>query len=140
MLRGDLERRLVREDLPPVLVEPALRVAVLRAAPLDQLPELRAGVVLDQMADLVHDDVFEHAVRGEPEPPVEAERAFARARAPAAALVAQRDALVRDAERRRLRLRDQRDPRPRLTPPLLLGQAQPLEAEARLDRLLQLLR
>ena len=92
--------RPVGEDLPAVLVEPRLRLAVVRAALLDERPERGAVVVLDEVADLVHDDVVEHVVRCEHEPPVEAERALARARAPAAALVAQRDARVR---RRRAR-------------------------------------
>jgi hypothetical protein len=95
-------------------------------------------MVLDKVADLVHDDVVEHVVRRQHEPPVEAERALARARAPAAALVAQRDPLVRHAERRRLRLRDQRDARLRLTPPLLLGEGELVQVEARLRSFLQL--
>src|SRR3954449_7843553 len=140
MLRGDLERRLIREDLPPVLVEPALRVAVLRAPALDERPELGPVVVLDEVADLVDDDVVEHVGRREHEPPVEAERALARARAPAAALVAERDALVGDAECGGFGLRDQRDARTCLAPPLLLRESQPLEAKARLGRLLELLR
>src|SRR3954471_1038122 len=140
MLRGGFERRPVGEDLPAVLVEPALRAAVLRPPALDELPELRTVMMLDQVADLVHDDVVENVVRREHEPPVEAERALARARAPAAALVAQRDALVGDAECGGFGLRDQRDARTCLAPPLLLRESQPLEAKARLDRLLELLR
>src|SRR5207248_2047426 len=99
MLRRGLLRGPVREDLPAVLVEPLLRVAVTGPAPFDEPPELGPVMVLDEVADLVHHDVVEHVVRREHEPPVEAERAPAGARAPAAPLIAQREALVRDAER-----------------------------------------
>src|SRR5581483_5909553 len=107
--RDCFERRLVREDLPAVVVEPSLRVGVARPPFRDEPPEARAVVQLDEVADLVHDDVVEDVVRGEDEPPVEAERPLAGARTPAAALIAQRDPAVRDAERSGLRLRDQRD-------------------------------
>src|SRR2546421_5158183 len=138
-LRGDLERRLVRENLPAVLVEPPLRVAVTGPAPLDELPELRPVVMLHEMADLVHDDVVEHVVRCEDESPVEAERALARARAPSAPLVTHRDPLVGDAERRSFRLGEQDDACPCLAPALFLGEAQPLETEAWLRGFLELL-
>src|SRR4051794_40934772 len=81
------------------------------------------------MTDLVDDDVVEHVVRREDEAPVEAERAGRRAGSPAAALVAQRDARVGDAERGRLRLREERDARERLAPALLGGQREPVEPE-----------
>jgi len=42
-LRGDLERRPVREHLPAVVVEPRLRLAVVRSTALDELPELKIG-------------------------------------------------------------------------------------------------
>src|SRR5581483_6777912 len=137
LCRG-FERRLVREDLPAVLVEPLLRVAVARSPALDELPECDPVMQLDEVAHLVHDDVVEHVVRSEHEAPVEAQRSFARARAPAAHLIAQRDPTVCDAERRRLGLRDQLHARARLAATLLLRQTQALEAEPRLDRLREL--
>jgi hypothetical protein len=95
--------------------------------------------VLDQVAHLVHDDVVQYVVRREHEAPVEAERALARARSPTAHLVAERDAPVGDSERHRLGLHDQRDARVRLAAPLHGGQAQPLEPEARLCDVRELL-
>jgi hypothetical protein len=123
-----------------MVVEPLLRLAVLRSPALDELPERRPMVQLDEMAHLVHHHVVEHVVRREHEAPVEAERALARAGAPAAHLVAERDPRIRDAERRGLRLGDQLDPRARLAAALALGEAQALETEARLDRLRELSR
>src|SRR5262249_30044395 len=137
-LRSSSLRRPVREDLPAVLVKPAFRLAIGRAATLDEPPERRVVVVLEEMANLVHDHVVEDVVRGEHEPPVEAEGAPARTRAPAASLVAQREPAVGDAERRRLRLRDQRDARLCLASPLGLGETEPLEPETRLDVLREL--
>src|SRR5216684_4317043 len=93
MLRGNLEWRRVREDLPAMVIEPRFRLTVVRPALLDELPELGTVVMLDEVADLVHDDVIEDIVRCEHEPPVEAEPTLARARAPTAALVAHREAL-----------------------------------------------
>src|SRR5262249_50571647 len=104
MLRSNLLRRPVGENLPPVLVEPALRLAVARSAALDERPERRPVMMLDEVAHLVDDDIVEDVVWREDEPPVEAQRSGARARAPAGALVAQRDPFVLDAERTRLRL------------------------------------
>src|SRR5947208_12131969 len=140
MLRGKPLRGPVGEDLPAVLVEPPLRLVVARPAALDELPEGRPVMVLDEVAHLVDDDVVEHVVRREHEPPVEAERTRAGARAPARPLVAQRDALVLDAERPSFRLRDQRDACARLAAALRCGEAKPVEPEGRLRRLLELLR
>ena len=70
----------------------ARRLAIRRPARLDEAPERGTVVVLDQVTHLVHDDVVEHVVRGEHEPPVEAQRAARGARSPAADLIAERDA------------------------------------------------
>src|SRR5437763_7314643 len=59
-------------------------------------------VVVDAVAELVHDDVREDRRRRDDEPPVEGESAGSGARAPPGELVANRDALVRDAELARL--------------------------------------
>ena len=55
----------------------------------------RRVVRLAQVAELVHDDVVEHLERREHEPPVERQRAARGAGAPARALVADLDAVVR---------------------------------------------
>src|SRR3954465_11132030 len=99
MLRRTPPRGPGREDPPAVVVEPALRQAVGRSPPLDELPEIVPVMVLDEVAHLVHGPVVEHVVGREHEPPVVTERARAGARAPAGPLVPQRDARVLDAER-----------------------------------------
>src|SRR5262249_44675862 len=67
--------RLEREQFRAVLVEPLRVAAPARAARGDEPPEARRVVQLDEVADLVDDDVVEHVVGGEHEPPVERERA-----------------------------------------------------------------
>src|SRR5262249_30803046 len=121
--------RRVGGEPPAVGVEPLLRVAIVASASLDELPERGAVMGLDEVADLVDDDVVEHVVRGEHEPPVEAQLALRRARAPPAALVAHDDAAVAHAERDRLGLCDQLAARTRLAATLFFGERQPLEPE-----------
>ena len=75
-------------------------------------------VRLAEVAELVDDDVVEHGVRREHEPPVEGERPARRARAPAGALVA-------DLDRRSTRRRAAAPPprRPRSSDPSRLAAA-----------------
>src|SRR5260221_8540341 len=113
-LRGRLLGRTVGEDLPPVLVEPGFRLEVVGPALREECPERRPVMELGEMTDLVHDDVVEDVLGREHEPPVETQRPFARARSPTAALVAQRDPRVANAEREGFRLREQRDAGDRL--------------------------
>ena len=66
-------------------------------------PEARRVVHDAQVAGLVPDDVVEHRLGREQQPPVEAHRAARRARAPARALVADRERRVARAAARRRR-------------------------------------
>ena len=76
---------------------PAQPIAILapaRPASLDQCPEARRVVGHLEMADLVPDDVVEHALRREQQAPVEAHPPPGGARGPAGALRADREAAV----------------------------------------------
>src|SRR5579862_6912901 len=73
-------------------VEPkALRLG-LGVKPLDHAPEPGAVVHLDEMRHLMRDDVVEHGLGYEDEPPREGEIAGARAAAPARRRIAHADA------------------------------------------------
>src|SRR3954452_20432357 len=72
----------------PVAAQPALVLAVVGAAPLDQLPEPPRMVHHLEMRDLVLDDVREHRLGSQQQPPAEAHGARRRATGPAARGVA----------------------------------------------------
>src|ERR1700751_1386837 len=100
------------EQFGPVLAQPVALLAPVRAAPLDERPEVPRGVEVAQVAELVHDHVVEHLDGRQHEPPVEGERAPGRAGAPERALTADPDALEADAELLGLLLGDGRDELP----------------------------
>ena len=79
-------------------VEPGLGAVRIRADAVDQPPEPRRVVHLDQMRHLMHGEIVQHERRREDQPPGVRQHAGGRARAPAARLVAHRDALDGDAE------------------------------------------
>ena len=79
-------------------VEPRLGAVGVRADAVHQPPEPRRVVHLDQMRHLVDGEIVQHERRREDEPPGIRQHAGGRARAPAARLVAHRDALDGDAE------------------------------------------
>ena len=80
-------------SVAPLRLQPVAVLAVARPAPLQQRPE--AGRVVEdlQVADLVPDDVFEHPLGRQQQPPVEAHAPARRARGPARALRADVQAL-----------------------------------------------
>ena len=85
-------------QLLSVLAEPTRLVLPARPNRLEQAPERLPVTRLAEMAKLVDDDVLEHFVGPEEEPPREGEIAAARARPPARARVADSDRLVLVAE------------------------------------------
>src|SRR5207302_1523470 len=103
------ESRPEGQQLRPVLVKPVAVRPPPRPALLDERPEPVRVVVLAQMAQLVDDDVVEHLVRSEHEPPVERERASRRAGSPERALGTDVDAAEGDAERLGLLVCDRGD-------------------------------
>src|SRR5204862_1484906 len=77
-----------RPQARPVPAQPALVLAVVRAARLDELPEA-LGVVHDvQVRHLVLDDVGQHWLRRQQQPPAEAHRTGRGAAGPPAGRVA----------------------------------------------------
>src|SRR5205814_9097406 len=71
-----------------VMAQPGALLAPGRPAALEQRPEARRVVEDLQVADLVPDDVVEHPLGREQQPPVEAHAPVGRARRPARALAA----------------------------------------------------
>src|SRR3954447_4586474 len=68
----------------PVATQPALVLAVVGAAPLDQLPKPTRMVHHLEVRDLVLDDVGEHRLGSQQQPPAEAHGPRRRATGPAA--------------------------------------------------------
>ena len=83
-------------------VEPALGALPVRADACDHAPERARVVHLDQVRDFVRRQVVEHMRRREDQSPRIGEYARRGARAPAAGLIADRDAFERDAEQDRI--------------------------------------
>jgi hypothetical protein len=90
------------EQLRTVPTKPAALLAPARAMSIDKPPETWRVAANLQMAELVNDDVAEDGGRRQHEPPVERQGAARRARPPQRPLCANSNALVADANARRL--------------------------------------
>ena len=122
--RGDQ----LQDQRGAVGAQPLLRLAIARQPPPQQRPE--AGRVVEdlEMAHLVPDHVLEHPLGRQQQAPVEAHVALRRARPPAGALTANRQAVVREAHERRGRVQPRLDLRPR-RPPVEALQRRPTVAD-----------
>src|SRR5437764_4213155 len=79
-------------------IEPDLGAREVGIEPSDQSPEARRMIELPQMRDLVRRQIIEHVRGRQDEPPGERQDAGVRARAPAAGLIPDGDALDVDPE------------------------------------------
>src|SRR4051794_15629871 len=95
---GSTSRHAEAVQAGAVNVEPCLGAVGVRADAVDQPPEPRRVVHLDQMRHLMDGEIIQHEWRGENQPPGIRQHASGRARAPAARLVAHRDTLDSNAE------------------------------------------
>src|ERR1700724_3738975 len=86
-------------------VEPGLGALDVTADPADHSPEPRRMIHFDEMGHLMAGEIIQHIRRREDQPPRERQRPRGGARAPAARLIADRQALHPDAERLGGRLR-----------------------------------
>src|SRR5688572_7974439 len=84
----------IAEQLVPVLVQPVVVRLPARPRAVEQAPETPRVVELAQVAQLVNDDVVEHAFRRDDESPREAQVAAGGTGAPERARISDRDAGV----------------------------------------------
>src|SRR5713226_10609271 len=85
-------------QLGAVGVEPHLGAVGRRTEREQHAPEARRVIHLEELRDLVRGEIVEHVRRREDEAPGEGQHAGRRARAPAARLIADRDAFGLDAQ------------------------------------------
>src|ERR1043166_2512374 len=84
-----------------VHVEPGFGAGQVRGDALDQPPEPARVIHLEEVSDLVRGEILQHERRRQDEPPGIGQQAGRRTGAPAARLVADRDALEAGAKQRR---------------------------------------
>src|SRR3954468_10313752 len=74
----------IAQEACAIVAEPAALARRIGCQLVDEAPEARAVIHLDEMGDLMRDDIVQYWLGGEDEPPGEGERPAGRATPPAA--------------------------------------------------------